>query len=284
MADLENGLFSGYSPANNPSDPTITDRFVTAIVKGGPNQWAIKGANAQSGGLSTFYNGVRPNAPGYNTMSKEGAIVLGIGGDNSNGAQGTFYEGVMTQGYPSDETEDAVQANVASAGYAATSLASGPEIVVGSAISFHATTYGYTDRYVVHNGNTVTTGVVSSSSDAGLQRSASWIVHQGFADSSCLSFESVDTAGSYIRHNNFVLQLTADDGSKQFREDATFCPQAGLTGQGNTIRAWGYPAKVFRHFNLNMYIASNGGVHDFDNKNSFNEDATWLVENAFASS
>lgn len=52
-------------------------------------------------------------------MSKEGAIILGIGGDNSLGAQGTFYEGVMTSGYPSDDTENAVQSDIISAGYSA---------------------------------------------------------------------------------------------------------------------------------------------------------------------
>ena len=50
-------------------------------------------------------------------MKKEGAIILGIGGDNSIGAAGTFYEGVMTSGYPSDATENAVQANIVAAGY-----------------------------------------------------------------------------------------------------------------------------------------------------------------------
>ena len=50
-------------------------------------------------------------------MKKEGAIILGIGGDNSNGSAGTFYEGVMTSGYPSDATENAVQANITAAGY-----------------------------------------------------------------------------------------------------------------------------------------------------------------------
>src|SRR5205814_9182923 len=100
------------------NDPTITNRFVTAIVKGEPNHWAIRGGNAQAGSLSTFYDGVRPSG-GYSPMSKEGAIVLGIGGDNSNGAQGTFYEGAMTSGYPSDATEDAVPANLVAAKYAA---------------------------------------------------------------------------------------------------------------------------------------------------------------------
>ena len=34
-------------------------------------------------------------------MQKEGGIVLGTGGDNSNAGAGTWFEGVMTSGYPS---------------------------------------------------------------------------------------------------------------------------------------------------------------------------------------
>lgn len=115
MADLENGLFSGYNAKQNTNDPSISWRFVTAIVKGEPNNWAIRGGNAQSGSLATYYSGKRPS--GYSPMHKEGAIILGTGGDNSNGAQGTFYEGVMTSGYPSDSTENSVQANIVAAGY-----------------------------------------------------------------------------------------------------------------------------------------------------------------------
>jgi non-reducing end alpha-L-arabinofuranosidase len=116
MADLENGLYSGASAGFNAKDPTIDYRFTTAMIEGGPNQWAILGGNAQSGSLSTFYSGVRP--AGYNPMHKEGAILLGIGGDNSKGSAGTFYEGVLTSGYPGAATESAVQANIASVGYA----------------------------------------------------------------------------------------------------------------------------------------------------------------------
>src|SRR5690242_20068583 len=117
MADLENGLYSGVNAGFNAGDQSITSRYVTAIVKGEPNQWAIRAGNAQSGGLTTMYSGPRPNVAGYNPMHKQGAIILGIGGDNSNGAAGTFYEGVMTSGYPSDATENAVQANITAAGY-----------------------------------------------------------------------------------------------------------------------------------------------------------------------
>ncbi len=117
MADLENGLFSGINAGFNSNDPTINDRYLTAMVDGGPNHWSIKGGNAQSGGMSTFYDGARPNVSGYNPMHKQGAIILGTGGDNSDSAQGTFYEGVMTSGYPSASTEASVQANIVAAGY-----------------------------------------------------------------------------------------------------------------------------------------------------------------------
>ena len=132
MADLENGLFSGVNAGYNSNDPTVNYRFLTAIVKGGPNQWAIRAGNAQSGGLSTYYSGARPNVSGYNPMHKEGAIILGIGGDNSKSSAGTFYEGVMTSGYPSDATENSVQANITAAGYGGSSTGgSGREIVGG---------------------------------------------------------------------------------------------------------------------------------------------------------
>ena len=123
MADMENGLFSGSNAGLNSGDPTIADRFTTAMIEGEPNQWAILGGNAQSGGLSTFCSGVRPT--GYNPMHKEGAIILGIGGDNSKSSAGTFYEGVMTSGYPSAATESAVQASIVSAGYAPNTAAAG---------------------------------------------------------------------------------------------------------------------------------------------------------------
>ena len=65
MADMENGLYSGVNAGYNANDPTISDRFTTAMIEGRPNQWAILGGNAQSGGLSTFYSGARPNVSGY---------------------------------------------------------------------------------------------------------------------------------------------------------------------------------------------------------------------------
>ncbi|KAJ6500936.1 glycoside hydrolase family 54 protein [Mycena sanguinolenta] len=284
LADLENGLYTGSNTAVNPNNPTITSRFVTAVVKGEPgNNWAVRGGNAASGSLTTFYSGVRPT-PGYNPMSKEGAIILGIGGDNSNSAQGTFYEGVMTSGYPSDATENSVQANVVAAGYATTSLTSGPAISVGSTVSFRATTACCTTRFIAHTGSTVNTQVVTSSDTSALKLSASWNVVAGLSSAApgCVSFESRDTPGSYIRHSGFELFVNNNDGSKLFSEDATWCPRAGINGEGNSLRSWSYPAHYWRHFNALLYAASNGGADTFDATALYNNDTTWELQAAFA--
>ncbi|KAK4508813.1 hypothetical protein PRZ48_002552 [Zasmidium cellare] len=282
MADLENGLFSGASPTNNQNDPSISYRFVTAIIKGRQNQWAIRGGDSTNGGLSTYYNGSRPNASGYNPMHKEGSIVLGVGGDNSNGAQGTFYEGVMTTGYPTDATENKVQANIVAAKYSTTSLTSGPAVNVGSSISFRVTTPGYTTRYLQQSGNVVNTAVVSSSSSSDAKKQASWTVRTGLGNSQCVSFESKYQPGSYIRHANSRLMVSSDDGSKLMHEDATFCPLAGLNGQGNSIRSWSYPTRWFRHYNAMGYIAANGGPNGFDTTANYNNDVSFVIGNSFA--
>ncbi len=162
MADLENGLFSGANPQLNTNDPT-GNRFLTALVKGEPGRWALRGGNAQSGGLSTYCNGARPRVAGYHPMRKEGAIILGVGGDNSNGAAGTFGEGAMTSGCPSDATENGVQANVTSVGYS--SEVSGLAPV--SRISSRATTACCTNDYLRRDDadtNVVISAVSSSSS------------------------------------------------------------------------------------------------------------------------
>ncbi|MBP2706675.1 RICIN domain-containing protein [Microbispora sp. RL4-1S] len=122
QADLEWGLFPGGSQSWNPNQRAFTSKFVTAMLKNnGTTRFALKGADAQSGGMTTLWDGALPN--GYNPMKKQGAIILGSGGDcckpdgGANLSAGTFYEGAMVAGYPSDATENAVQANITAAGY-----------------------------------------------------------------------------------------------------------------------------------------------------------------------
>jgi Alpha-L-arabinofuranosidase B, catalytic/Concanavalin A-like lectin/glucanases superfamily/NPCBM-associated, NEW3 domain of alpha-galactosidase/Lamin Tail Domain len=120
MTDQENNLVGCVNPGSTsklcPDLPNITWRFVTAMAKGEPHHWASLGGDAQTGSLATMFDGPRVDAT-YDPMRKQGAIVLGNGGDNSVGSQGTFYEGAMTTGYPPDAVDQLVQSNVVAAEY-----------------------------------------------------------------------------------------------------------------------------------------------------------------------
>ena len=121
MTDQENNLVGCVNPDGSKlcaNLPSITWRFVTAMAKGEPHHWTSMGGDAQKGALSVMFDGPRVDAT-YDPMRKQGAILLGNGGDNSVGSQGTFYEGAMTAAgtFPTDATDQLVQANVVAAKY-----------------------------------------------------------------------------------------------------------------------------------------------------------------------
>jgi hypothetical protein len=125
MTDQENNLVGCAN--ESPNDKfcaeltSVSWRFVTATADGEPHHWRTMGGDAQQGSLQVFFDGMRVknDRSSYDPMRKQGAILLGNGGDNSNGSQGTFYEGAMTAPgtFPSQETNQKIQANVVAAGY-----------------------------------------------------------------------------------------------------------------------------------------------------------------------
>ena len=125
MTDQENNLVGCVNP--DPNDkycadlPSISWRFVTATADGEPHHWRSMGGNAQGGDLKIMYDGgrIQNSRSSYDPMRKQGAILLGNGGDNSNGSSGTFYEGAMTAPgtFPTVETNQQLQANIVAAGY-----------------------------------------------------------------------------------------------------------------------------------------------------------------------
>ena len=281
-ADLENGLYiGGPDGSNNLNSPTITSRFFTGIVKGNSsNLWALRGGDSTSGGLSTFYSGQRPG-PSYYPMQREGAVVLGVGGDNSRGGIGTFYEGAMLSGYPSNETEDAVQANIVSAGYAVTSLNSGLPLVEGTTVTLQSR--NMPGKYLGHTNGTSPVSLMSASilSSASTKNAVSFKVRSGLGNSGCFSFESVDQSGQYLRQNNYGIYLQPPSTSvspNTFNLDATFCTETGLSGIGTTsFRHWGYPTRYLRNVDSNVYIGMNGGPTPTVDGAFVNDQASWIV-------
>jgi hypothetical protein len=117
-ADIENGMFECDTPNSVcTTNTSITGMsYVTGMLKGpSGNTMVLKAGNAQSGTLETKWNGKRP--PGYSPMKKGGAIILASGGDGSTGGTGTWFEGAITVGLPTDATDDAIHANIVAAGY-----------------------------------------------------------------------------------------------------------------------------------------------------------------------
>jgi hypothetical protein len=125
MTDQENNLVGCVNESPNDKFcaalPSIDWRFVTATADGEPHHWRSMGGDAQKGALQVMFDGprIKNDRNSYDPMRKQGAILLGNGGDNSNGSQGTFYEGAMTapNTFPSAETNQKIQANVVAARY-----------------------------------------------------------------------------------------------------------------------------------------------------------------------
>jgi YVTN family beta-propeller protein len=79
-------------------------------------------------------------------------------------------------------------------------------------------------------------------------------VRDGLADSRCVSLESAATPGQWLRHQGYRLRRSPNDGSDLFKNDATFCPEAGLSGTGVTLRSKNFPANVLRHRGVELWI------------------------------
>lgn len=134
MTDQENNLVGCVNESPNDKFcrdlPSITWRFVTATADGEPHHWRSMGGDAQTGELKVMFDGPRVRNPSssYDPMRKQGAILLGNGGDNSRGSQGTYYEGAMTAAntFPSQEVQQKIQANVVAARYDVASLSVTP--------------------------------------------------------------------------------------------------------------------------------------------------------------
>src|SRR4051812_44818409 len=136
MTDQENNLVGCVNSDGSKSCanlPSIAWRFVTAMAKGEPHHWTSLGGDAQQGPLKVIFDGPRIDVT-YDPMRKQGAILLGNGGDNSVGSQGTFYEGAMTAAdtFPSDATDQLVQANIVAAKYDVPRLALTPASAIAA--------------------------------------------------------------------------------------------------------------------------------------------------------
>jgi hypothetical protein len=154
----------------------------------------------------------------------------------------------------------------------------------GRLVSLQATTSGSTSDYIKHNDaddGVVTATVTAGSSDTDKQ-DATWVQTAGLADPSCVSFESINKPGSYLRHQNYQFHLQPNDGSSLFSQDATFCQTPGNSGKGVSFQSVNFPTRYIRTFDHTVYIASNGGSNPWDTTTSWADDSSWVVASPWA--
>ena len=168
-ADLENGMYSTNTGSNkDPNNSGVHFPFVSAWEKNnGTSNFTLKYGNATSGGLTTPFSGSLPN--GYSPMKLQSSILLGTGGDNSVSGEGEFFEGAVTAGYPSDATENAVQANLVAAGYGGGGTTTGGVQIVG----------GQSGRCLDDPSSSTTNGTQMQIWDCSGQSNQRWTVTSG---------------------------------------------------------------------------------------------------------
>ncbi len=106
---------------------------------------------------------------------------------------------------------------------------------------------------------------------------ATWKVEPGLADPDCFSLESADAPGSYLREQDLSVRLTANDGTGDFKNAATWCSTSTLTGNGVSLESKSQPGRVLRHHNGVLWAANNSGQHDFDEHDTFIEESAWNI-------
>ncbi len=178
MTDQENNLVGCVNPDGSklcPQLPNIHWRFVTATADGEPHRWRSMGGDAQRGPLAVMFDGPRVDAT-YDPMRKQGAILLGNGGDNSVGSQGTFYEGAMTAAgtFPSVETNQKLQANIVAARYDVARVSVAPASAVLAAPGLQTFAPGSTQETTVTFTNT--TGATVTGVELSLSAPKAWTV------------------------------------------------------------------------------------------------------------
>ncbi|MEV6238608.1 AbfB domain-containing protein [Lentzea sp. NPDC051838] len=157
---------------------------------------------------------------------------------------------------------------------------SGADLPVDQSRSFRVTTPGFTDRYLRHQNSLARTDVVTSTSDGLLKADSTFVIRRGLADSTCYSLESRNFPNNYLRHADFRVRLSANDNTDLFRRDATFCAQPGEGGV--RLESVNELGTNIRHYQEEVWVASNGGAHTYDNPASYNQDVSWAVSSPWA--
>ena len=124
--------------------------------------------------------------------------------------------------------------------------------------------YRFPGQYLVPNGELATLQRIRSNLNP--LESAFYVV-PGLSNPGCVSFRSARRPNHYLRHQNYLIKLHEIDGSQLFRDDATFCPKAGLANSAHwSLESVNYPGHFIKQrggtFLIDMLNAKAGDLAD----------------------
>ena len=125
-----------------------------------------------------------------------------------------------------------------------------------------------TSRRMHHEGSVVTLTADDTPSEQ-------WKVVPGLYNPQFVSFQSRDEPGRYLRHAGYRLWCDTNDGSSQFKKDATFHydnPLVGTNLMNKSFESDNYPGSFLQHSGDVILLSQNQ-----DNA-AYKSAATWVIE------
>jgi hypothetical protein len=136
--------------------------------------------------------------------------------------------------------------------------------------------FNYPSHYVGETNSLGYIKQVDASSSAVDKNSATFKVVPGLANQQCISFESVNVAGTFLRHQGYRLKANQNDNTALFQADATFCPKPGLAGSNSvSFASFNYPNRYIRHRNYELWIDPQASDTLYKNDTSFKFVTPW---------
>jgi len=175
----------------------------------------------------------------------------------------------MTQAAPPTSSAPIYQVPSGGAGSAPGQIdASGFANLIGREVSFQAS--NYLDHFIRHRNSLGYAEVIAG--DLGRDDSTFRIV-PGLAGK-CISLESHNYPGQFLRHQAWRIKLAPRDENDLYKQDATFCMVSGLASStGVSLESVNYPHHFIRHRNGELWL------DDFDGSDLNRRDATFNVTN-----
>jgi RNA polymerase sigma factor (sigma-70 family) len=110
-------------------------------------------------------------------------------------------------------------------------------------------------------------GRLDPAADGTARRRATFEAVRGLSDRGCFTFRTAD--GRHLRHQDWRLRASRDEGTSLARGDATFCVRDGDLAGSVSLESANYPGFFLRHIGSELWVDQDDGTAAFRADSSF---------------